>query len=353
MEAILAILFIAAVILVVTISKSKQKPKEEMFKITNTSHDNVIEFKIELNEEEVKRRIADGSLTDSLAKKEPSIKDVTGFYGFESNSPNKEYCVYSCDGHYENEKWQNGNLALLCQGKLLYKKRIQRPHSCKVSNGGVVICCDWLNKDELVGKFLVFDKEGELIFSRRTSANLGSASISDDSKFAIFETYSSDTSDSNKIFIVDIDNKKILKKLERPIAFKEVEIDSDTQLIKLKDRRNFVYEINFEGRQTNRSDYEKQIFDHGSVLDKLELYQITSEKNCLQDEVYLNILLQAVNDREACDRLRKENIYRSIGEWYLANDHKKMAVENWERALQINPKVGLKRKVESLKKELQ
>jgi hypothetical protein len=352
---ILFLLFVlGVVIIIVVLGRSKKErgnvPKD-IFTVTDTSHDNVIEFSVGLNEKELKKRISDGTIADSFKDEEFSLMDVTGFYGFPSYSPNKKYCVSFCDGHFENDKWKKGNLAVLYENKLLFKKRIERPHDCKVADDGIAICCDWQNSDELAGKFLIFDKEGQIIYSHKTSANLGSASISDDSTISIFETYGSDTTDSNKIFIVDIGAKKILKKIDRPVYFSEVKIDPLKRLLKLKDKKGLVFELDFNGLQTNRADYENQIMQKGSVLDKIYLFDEKPDEICFQDINYLNVLTQALNNKEACDRLRKESIYKRIGEWHLANNDTEMAIENWEKALKLNPKVGLKRKLESLKKQ--
>jgi len=46
----------------------------------------------------------------------------------------------------------------------------------------------------------------------------------------------------------------------------------------------------------------------------------------------------------------RDKIYRMIGEYYKAQGDIKNTIENWDKAIKINPKVGVKRKLEALKK---
>ena len=50
--------------------------------------------------------------------------------------------------------------------------------------------------------------------------------------------------------------------------------------------------------------------------------------------------------------LERDVIYRKIGEYYEASGDTIKTIENWEKALTINPSVGIKRKFDSLKKSI-
>jgi tetratricopeptide (TPR) repeat protein len=192
----------------------------------------------------------------------------------------------------------------------------------------------------LCGLFLIFDKNGRELFSVRTTANLGVCCISDDSSLAIFETYASPTDDADKIFIIDISAKAIAHKFDRPHAFNKVKIDSKKKCLKLTDSKGFIFICDFEGNQKNREQYEAAIFAKGSVWDKLALYESKGEKE----------KIGALDDKDASYSFGKSNIYRKIGEFYMAAGNIPKTIENWNRALEIDPKVGVKRKLEALKK---
>lgn len=310
---------------------------------------NTTEMTIELNEDVILKKLKDGTL--GSGKREPSIEDITGFYGRKQFSPNRQYCVSYSDGHYENNKWKNGDIALIKDNKLLFKKKLQRPNDCLVSNDGVVIVCDWLNSDALTGKFIIFNTTGEELVSKKTTANLGSCAISDNSQIALFETHNSDTNDSDKIFIVDIPQKQIIQKFERPASFNSAIIDTENKRIKLKDHKGFVFEVDFKGNQTNAEEYENHILTKGSVYDRLWVYADKPNEVKHKDTKYLELLNKSLTDKDASYSFGKDKIYRMIGEYYEANGDVAKTIENWEKAMQINSKIGLKRKLDSLKKK--
>ncbi|WP_268223537.1 tetratricopeptide repeat protein [Sinomicrobium oceani] len=331
--------------------KSKTANRKNIVNLTSKSEGNTTTFTIDLNEEELLKRLKNGEIGRGNSNRQKSIDNITGFYGSKQYSDNKEYCVVYCDGHSINDKWKNGKLALIKKRKLLFEKSIQRPNDCYVSNNGFVICCDWLNAEELAGRFIIFDINGEIVFSKKTTANLGACGISNDSKIAIFETNNSDTEDGDKIFIIDIEERKILNKFERPTSFNSAVIDTATKRIELIDHKKFIFEIDFEGNQTNTPEYEEQIMEKGTVYDKLWLYSTKTDHLKFNDEKYLDILELALTDKNASYSYGKDRIYRMIGEYYEAQGKVKQTIENWEKAIELNPKVGVKRKLNALKKK--
>jgi tetratricopeptide (TPR) repeat protein len=203
--------------------------------------------------------------------------------------------------------------------------------------------------DNSTGKFLAFDSQGELLYSKRTTANLGNCGISDDGSIALFETYRSETKDSDKIFIIDILDKSLINSIERPYSFNNVFINPTSQRISLIDHKGFAYEIDFEGNQTNSEEYERQIMHNGAVYDKLQLYSLKSDELKFKDKSYLTVLLSSLKDKDASYSFGSDKLYRMIGEYYYANNDIPMAIENWEKAIKINPRVGIKKKLDNLK----
>ncbi len=322
---------------------------DEFINVTAEGGGNTVTFTISLNEKEFIKRYNDGSIGKKTRSGEKAIDDIVGFYGTKVFSFNNEYCVISRDGYHTEDNWKNGEIALVKAQTLLFKKKLQRPHDCHVSNTGIVVCCDWLKTDGLHGKFLVFDSHGELLFSRKTSANIGNSGISEDGNIAIFETFNSETKDSDKIFIVDIVAKNIVNSFDRPCSFNDVHISAGSQRIDLIDNKGFHYEIDFEGKQTNTVEYETQILQKGAVYDKLQLYLSKSDEKKFKDTNYLAVLQSSLKDRDASSSFGDDKLYRMIGEYYYANNDIPLAMENWEKALEINPRVGIKKKLDNLK----
>lgn len=316
--------------------KVKSKVKEE----------GGVEITIELNEEELLNRIKNSS----NQKLETTIEDVAGFYGTEYYSKDRSYCVYYADGYYEGEKWKNGDIALIKDKLLLFKKKVKRPNDCKVSNSGIVVCCDWQSHEGTSGKLIVFNSKGEKIFEKKTTANLGNCFISTDSKIVIFETYYSETSDSNKVFVVDVKESKIINGFTRPITFYDLKIDTESKIINLITREKFSYKVNFEGVHLNKDEYESQILELGSLVDSLLLFESKSDEEKFEDKQYLEILHKSLKDKDTSEYFGKDKIYRKIGEYFEVKGEFENTIKYWELALEINPKVGVSRKLKSLKK---
>jgi hypothetical protein len=330
------------------ITNDSYKSNNKIVNVTSKRVGNTTEFSIELNEEVFLNKFKDESFGSE--KSEISIEDITGFLGNKEYSPNGDFCVSFIDGHYENDKWKKGNIALVKDKKLLFKKKLHRPNDFFVSNDGIVIGCDWLNSDALTGKFLILDSTGEELFTKKTTANLGNCAISDNSQIALFETYNSDTNDGDKIFIVDILQKKIINKFERPTSFSNAIIDTEAKRIKLKNHKGFIFEIDFEGNQTNVEEYKNHILTKGSVYDKLCVFADKPYEAKLKDPKYLELLTKALTDIDATNSFGKDKIYKMIGDYYEANGNIEKTIENWEEAFMLNPRVGVKRKLEVLKK---
>ena len=70
----------------------------------------------------------------------------------------------------------------------------------------------------------------------------------------------------------------------------------------------------------------------------------------LKDPKYLELLTKALTDKDASYSFGKDKIYRMIGEYHEANGDVAKTIENWEKAMQINSKSGVKRKLDILKK---
>jgi len=278
------------------------------------------------------------------------IDKITGFIGTKYYSPDQNFCV-SCNSEYFNrDNWNNGKIALVNDKKLLFKKELERPNNCAISNNGILACCDWLNSNDLSGKFYVFDQSGGELFSMKTRANLGSCSISENGEIAIVETHNSDNKDGNKLFIINTESSSVINELSRPIPFLTSKINSDTKTIELIDKNDVVYKIDFYGNHLNFEDFKIQLFKQNNTNEILLYYLKQPNEIKYQDKDYLNVLIKASTEKDCYISLRNDKIFREIGEFYEKLGDLKKTIQYWEKAIEINPKVGIKRKLDNYKK---
>lgn len=324
-------------------SIKERRKKKLIHTQIDSSEENTIEIEIDVDE----RQLNSTRKTDFLEGIKP--RDIAGFSGNQNFSGNKEYAIIAKDyGNDENK----GRLALIHQRNLLFSKQLERPKECKVTNDGVVICCDILNSPDLSGNFVVFDKEGFILFEKRTTANLGNCLISKDSKYAVFNTLGSDTDDANSIFIVDVFSGKMLNKFSSTLSLYLGSVDSENEILKLKDNNKLIVELDFFGNQLNKNEHEIQFMNRAPVVDKLYFFEEQDEVVRIQNPEYLELLNLAIKDEDASYSIGLDKIHRRIGEVYEYKEEFKLAVKHWETALDINPKVGVKRKLDALRKSL-
>ncbi|UCS95417.1 hypothetical protein KZP23_10575 [Echinicola marina] len=322
---------------------------EELYDIkVEENTGNSYKVSVNLNEEEFIRRAEKGTLSFDI-KKTDDIYDISGFFGSEKSSPNGVYQICFSEGYLEDGKRKRGKLALIKNNKLVYKKSVSRPNDCLVSNDGIVICCDWINYDgDPSGRFIIFDSEGNQIFTLKTRANLGLCAISEDSQYAVFETHNMDNIHGDKLFIIDVPKADVIKKLVRPCGIKELDIYSVSKEISILNSDDYEVIIDFEGRQTNIEDYENQVRKKGNIRDVLSLYNGIPQNKKFSDPRYIELINKAVDSEDKIYGL--DQIFRNLGEFYEEKGDIKKTVENWEIAIKINPKVGVKRRLTSYKK---
>jgi len=276
-------------------------------------------------------------------KKKRKKVDPDMLQGDITYSENKKYSVAIEAGYGERAK---GKVLLIKDGGIEFSKSLQVPNDAVVSNDGYIAVCDWLFSDDLNGIFYIFNNKGEELFKKKVKANLGICAISSDSIYALFETYSADNNDSDKIFIINITEQKVVAQFSRQVAFNKAVINSSNKTIKFFNNNSVGFETDFNGTQTNIEDYEKTLLENGSIYDKLVFYRGKEDKEVLKSEDYLKTLLSGLKNDDALYAFGQDKLYRQIGECYEAIGNIDKAIEYWILAININPKVGIKKKLD-------
>lgn len=111
---------------------------------------------------------------------------------------------------------------------------------------------------------------------------------------------------------------------------KEISINNKIEQDKYKEP-NAVGYIAFNFAEDKFKKYKKEDAANKQFLDMLPLLN-----RCFEDNI---------------SDLTKSKVYRMIGEIYLRNDNNQKAITNFENALKYNPKIGVQRLLNKLKKE--
>jgi len=173
----------------------------------------------------------------------------------------------------------------------------------------------------------------------------------------------SDTLNHSKLDVqeeldVDISTEKTSKRQEKPDVkivgdiSKEGENHNDINVlgVPLKENQNFLDTSKEETSDINKENNQEQ-----PLLNGVDLFNYLKEK--LKDISNIGDLIKLMSEikrleNEEITKDSKALLYRKIGEEFLQHDCRREALNNFKRALDNNPKVGVKRLYNKLKKEL-
>ncbi|MCF8011244.1 MAG: tetratricopeptide repeat protein [Clostridiales bacterium] len=284
------------------------------------------------------------------------------FYGEFSKSLNGKYIIAWSDFDKKNGRGGfrnsgNGPFLLLEKGKIRYQSEVQRPNDGKVSNIGTFIFNDWLFGNKLSGKFYAFDKDGNVLIEHLFKANLFNNGISEDGQFAVCQTANASNKDGSKLFLFDLKRQTLISTFD-PISGRANDYDFDTdneEVLYLVYADNYKYRYSFTGEFLDYDNWNNEKIER--VISGYDLFYIAEEKfNNLNsnstskdyDEI-LDIFNQSLTYQ--ITKNTEALAYRRIGEIYNLNNDIENAINNLEKAIELNPKVGAKRLLQKLKQD--
>lgn len=289
-----------------------------------------------------------------MLKSEPLLVNdkSLNFIGYKIFSPNKSYELLYCNEKKKFNYYAIHNAQILCKGKL------KSPNDCKIWNNGKFIINDYLDRSELKGDFYIFKPDGSLILKKNLNANLHTNGISINGRYACAQTANNPKEDDGgKLFIFDINNKRVISQLV-PITGWAIyySFDEEEQLIKLHYHGNKFYRYTFEGKFSDEKKFEEDIlhlkkgsFIKEYALKKINKLEQNEEADYNQYLTIINMLNVSLNKNVYSSE--KAQIYKELGKIYLKFDKKNEALCNFKKALNLDPKIGVKRIYNKLLKE--
>lgn len=233
----------------------------------------------------------------------------------------------------------------------------ERPNACSVADNGNFSLEEWHFGSGLCGTFCIFSSQGESLIKKRFNANLYNSAISDSGRLAICQTANNpDEEDGNRLTAFHVENRLELFSVTPVTGW----ADSYTFL---EEASQFGVVVNQVGmfyydEDGNFADREK--FDAARLqCSRYDVVLLAAEqiiKSSVLTEHLANQALEAAtralslgaaeNDRWKAIALKIQGLAHER----LSNDQAAIAAFN--AALSIDPKIGVKRKVDALKKKL-
>jgi hypothetical protein len=272
------------------------------------------------------------------------------FIGLCTRSPNRRFTLAWLDGGPDQSR--QGRYLLLDGKRVVAEGTMPRPNDGKVTDAGVFVLNDWGAIETLNGTFMAFGSDGRLLVSRAFSANLFDCALSPDGCFAVCQTCNSPTEDSNLLTLFDLMGGNIISAWRPESGWaKSYEFSGANRTIRLIYPDGGAFAYSFDGTFLDRMRWFAAGLQKGDIpiIEKL----LGEGGSPLGPELAAQILPAT---RVALGGLRQEDgrararVLKSQGICFEALAELKEALACYDEALTLDPKVGVKRRVDQLRK---
>lgn len=221
-------------------------------------------------------------------------------------------------------------------------------------NGNFVIASD-VQPEKLSSVLNAYSPEGELLIRLKVRALLVNNGISPSGYYAVWQTANNpDSTDGNTLIFFDLIKRKSSWAVPpEPGWASHYEFDDANQILNLLYRAGQSYRYSYAGEFLDAEKLETNLLNSNlpyevlrAVEDKLGSGTITTAEH----PKLIGYLEAALSKRPEPDT--KSSIYRWLGEMHYALKDRAKAVDYLEKALELNPKVGAKRLLGKIKKEM-
>jgi tetratricopeptide (TPR) repeat protein len=243
------------------------------------------------------------------------------------------------------------------QNKIYTQGKLERPNNGSVSDNGFFSLEDWHFGNRLTGTFYIFNNAGNLILNREFKANILNSALSIRGEFAICQTANSPSEeDGNKLTAFDLKNRVELFSVCPETGWANAYEFSENEgifIVILKEVGKFRYD-----KYGNFIDSEN--YDLARLMcNKYDQILSAAEKILKKDNVegkqaksLLEAIVRARSLGADSSQSWKALALKLQGFTLEALGKYKEALEAYEEALKINSKIGVKHKVDVIRKKL-
>ncbi|MFJ2452602.1 tetratricopeptide repeat protein [Pseudomonas protegens] len=247
-------------------------------------------------------------------------------------------------------------LADVSSGTVAYHGSMPRPNNGHVCDTGVFCLEDWHFGSTLSGTFSVFDPSGSVILAKELTANIFTSGISKHGKYAFCATANSPTDHGNKVFLFDLVNRVEMYSVTPVAGWPDsYEVDEGTgELMALfKDMGSFRYSVHGQfmdadqlgDANLNSSHYDRIILAAEKILGEVDLTEERIQE-VLTAVQRARSLGADENPAWKPTALKVQGLaHEQLGQY-------PEAVQVYEEALALNPKIGVKRRLASVSKRI-
>jgi len=282
------------------------------------------------------------------------IKSIN-FLGRFSESPSKEYVLSWMSGGYESGQPYNARYVLVSKEQIILTGEFERIGTGGIADNGNFVISSFTSDNKPKATFHGFNKEVEKLLRQTVRARLYNNGISPDGNFACCQTCHSDNNDANSLFFFDLSEKKLLWK-GSPVGGQpdSYEFDTEKKLLYIIYEKYGRFAYDFSGAFLDKDKWENS---YVNKIDGYDLYLFVEKKFKELDEDVTLVKAKEILDlldkslKGLTDNYAIASVHRTKGEIFeVLKDYDK-AIEYYEQALSFDSKIGVKRKLNSLKKK--
>jgi hypothetical protein len=283
--------------------------------------------------------------------------DALDFVGQFAKSPNGQFRLIWSDrnpegtiGGYRTEG--HGRWALLEHDRLICEGRLERPQDGKVANDGTFILNDWMFGEGLKGRLVAFRRDGTAILARDIAANLMSNGLSNDGRFAIYQTANAPGSpDSSVYMLYDLTAETEIARWEPETGWAEgYEFDTAARQVFLIQRDAERVAYHFDGTMIDREGWQARRVAGGDLI---VIRSLLADASQMHDADFVARIIAGL-DRAAQDNdiHVRARALRLRGELLEEAGHGAAALVAYDQALALDPQIGVTRRADKLRKAL-
>lgn len=272
------------------------------------------------------------------------------FYGVASCSPNGRYTIAWLDGGPDQSR--RGRWLFLDGDTVVAKGNMARPNDGKVADNGVFILNDWGGIETLSGTLKAFGPDGTSIFRRKFKANLFNNGLSRDGRWAVCQTCNSDNEDAGKLFVLNLAQGIELCSWAPESGWaNSYTFAPDGQTLTLTYAQGSAFRYSINGEFLDRTLWLSTGLQRGDLN---IVRRLLDEAGDQPSPELIQLLLPAIDAgmktiHPMQDRVRAFAL-KMRGQCYEAIAEPSKALEAYTEALQLDPKVGVKRRTDRLRK---
>jgi tetratricopeptide (TPR) repeat protein len=270
--------------------------------------------------------------------------------GWSDSAPGGRIGGHRDSGHGKYVLYNAAEKRLVLQG------RLERPNSGNVANNGSFSIEDWHFGSELSGTFYVFSCSGGELIKKKLSANILNSAISNNGLLAVCQTANASSGgDGNLLVGFNVKDRYQAFSINPPTGWAEAyKFDEENSRfgVVLRGIGSFFY--NSDGVLL-----EPQKFDLARLhSNRYEVSLFACEEIVKSDESSREFVEEALkaSSKALTDGAKEDSIWKAmalkvkgLAHERLGNDEE--ALVAFDAALEINPKIGVKRKANAIRKK--